>query len=82
MALDFTGKLDESTIKGKAAMARAKVAAYEFDLNIDKTEPRPLSRLVGEETGEEAGEERRSRRSRPKDKEADAPVDLSGTEGR
>ena len=77
VALDFTGKLDESTIKGKAAMARAKVAAYEFDLNIDKLN---LDRYLAssEKKQEKKGE---PAKPAPKDKEADAPVDLSGLKG-
>jgi len=77
VALDFTGKLDESTIKGKAAMARAKVAAYEFDLNIDKLN---LDRyLASSEKKQEKKDE--PAKPAPKDKEADAPVDLSGLKG-
>jgi len=77
VALDFTGKLDESTIKGKAAMARAKVAAYEFDLNIDKLN---LDRYL---TSSEKKQEKKDEPAKPapKDKEADAPVDLSGLKG-
>ena len=77
VALDFTAKLDESTIKGKAAMARAKVAAYEFDLNIDKLN---LDRyLASSEKKQEKKDE--PAKPAPKDKEADAPVDLSGLKG-
>jgi AsmA protein len=77
VALEFTGKLDESTIKGKAAMARAKVAAYEFDLNIDKLN---LDRYLAssEKKQEKKGE---PAKPAPKDKDADAPVDLSGLKG-
>ncbi len=77
VALDFTGKLDESTIRGKAAMARAKVAAYEFDLNIDKLN---LDRYLA---SSEKKEEKKAEPAKPapKDKEADAPVDLSGLKG-
>ena len=77
VALDFTAKLDESTIKGKAAMARAKVAAYEFDLNIDKLN---LDRyLASSEKKQEKKDE--PAKPAPKDKDADAPVDLSGLKG-
>ena len=65
VALDFTGKLDESTIKGKAAMARAKVAAYEFDQHR-QAEPRPLPRFFGEEAGDEGREEGRAGEARAK----------------
>jgi AsmA protein len=77
VALDFTGKLDESTIKGRASMARAKVAAYEFDLNIDKLN---LDRYLA---SSEKKQEKKDQPAKPapKDKEADAPVDLSGLKG-
>jgi AsmA protein len=77
VALDFTGKLDESTVKGKAAMARAKVAAYEFDLNIDKLN---LDRYLA---SSEKKQEKKDEPAKPatKDREADAPVDLSGLKG-
>src|SRR5262245_6057859 len=77
VALDFNAKLDESTIKGKAAMARAKVAAYEFDLNIDKLN---LDRYMAssEKKKEPAKKEEPAK---PASKEADAPVDLSGLKG-
>lgn len=81
VALEFTGKLDDSTIKGKAAMARAKVAAYEFDLNIDKLN---LDRyLASSEKKQEKKPEKKDgpAQSAPKDKDADAPVDLSGLKG-
>ncbi|MFL6563645.1 MAG: AsmA family protein [Burkholderiales bacterium] len=81
VALDFTAKLDESTIKGKAAMARAKVAAYEFDLNIDKLN---LDRyLASSEKKQDKKPETKDEPAKPasKDKEADAPVDLSGLKG-
>ena len=81
VALEFTGKLDESTIKGRAAMARAKVASYEFDLNIDKLN---LDRyLASSEKKQEKKPEKKDGPAQPapKDKEADAPVDLSGLKG-
>ena len=81
VALDFTAKLDESTIKGKAAMARAKVAAYDFDLNIDKLN---LDRyLASSEKKQEKKPEKKDGPAQPapKDKDADAPVDLSGLKG-
>ena len=80
VALDFTGKLDESTIKGRAAMARAKVAAYEFDLNIDKLN---LDHYLASEKKQEGkqGNKDEPAKPAPKDKEADAPVDLSGLKG-
>ena len=81
VALDFTAKLDESTIKGKAAMARAKVAAYEFDLNIDKLN---LDRYLASSEKKGPGgkdEPAKPAPKDPKDKESDAPVDLSGLKG-
>ena len=80
VALDFTGKLDESTIKGKAAMARAKVASYDFDLNIDKLN---LDRYLASSEKQEKKDENKNEPAKPapKDKEADAPVDLSGLKG-
>jgi AsmA protein len=82
VALDFTAKLDESTIKGKAAMARAKVPAYDFDLNIDKLN---LDRYLAsaEKKREPAKKEEAAKKEEPspKDKETDAPVDLSGLKG-
>ncbi|HJY79294.1 MAG TPA: AsmA family protein [Burkholderiales bacterium] len=80
VALDFTGKLDESTIKGKAAMARAKVAAYEFDLNIDKLN---LDHYLASSEKKSSGAKEEPAKPAPKDKdkESDAPVDLSGLKG-
>src|SRR6185436_11800652 len=77
VALDFTGKLDESTIKAKAAMARAKVAAYDFDLNIDKLN---LDRYLASSEKKQEKQEKKDEPAKPapKDKDADAPVDLSG----
>jgi AsmA protein len=78
VALDFTGKLDESTIKGKAAMARAKVASYDFDLNIDKLN---LDHYLGSSEKKSPGGKEEPAKPAPKDKESDAPVDLSGLKG-
>src|SRR5262245_7435195 len=75
VALDFTAKLDESTIKGKAAMARAKVAAYDFDLNIDKLN---LDRYLASSEKKSPGGKEEPAKPAPKEKEGDAPVDLSG----
>ena len=78
VAVDLTAKLDESTIKGKASMARAKVAAYEFDLNIDKLN---LDRyLASSEKKKEAPAPAKKEESSKKGAE-DAPVDLSGLKG-
>jgi AsmA protein len=83
VAVDLTAKLDESTIKGKAAMSRAKVAAYDFDLNIDKLN---LDRYLASsekkgQGGKEQDKKEEQAKPSPKDKEADAPVDLSGLKG-
>jgi AsmA protein len=82
VALDMTAKLDESTIKGRAAMSRAKVAAYDFDLNIDKLN---LDRYLAssEKKPEKKAQDKKDEQAKPspKDKQADAPVDLSGLKG-
>jgi AsmA protein len=77
VALDFTAKLDESTIKGKAAMARAKVAAYDFDLNIDKLN---LDRYLASSEKKKEPAKKDETPQKPEAKE-DAPVDLSGLKG-
>jgi AsmA protein len=81
VALDMTARLDESTIKGKAAISRGKVAAYDFDLSIDKLN---LDRYLGSsEKKQEKKPEKKEEPAKPapKDNEADAPVDLSGLKG-
>jgi AsmA protein len=78
VAVDFTAKLDESTIKGKAGMARAKVAAYDFDLNIDRLN---LDRYLASSEKKKAPAAP-AKKDEPSGKpEADAPVDLSGLKG-
>ncbi len=79
VALNFNAKLDESTIKGSASMARAKVPAYDFNLNIDKLN---LDRYLA------ASEKKPAPAPAPAKKEeqakkppTDAPVDLSGLKG-
>jgi AsmA protein len=76
VALDFTARLDESTIKGKASMARSKVAAYDFDLNIDKLN---LDRYLA--SSEKKKDEPAKKDEPSKKPETDAPVDLSGLKG-
>jgi AsmA protein len=78
VAFDFTAKLDESTIKGRASLARAKVAAYDFDLNIDRLN---LDRYLA--SSEKKKEEAAPAKKDPAQKkaESDAPVDLSGLKG-
>ena len=78
VALDFTAKLDESTIKGKAGMARAKVAAYDFDLNIDKLD---LDRYLASSEKKKEAPAPAKKDASPKQAEPDAPVDLSGLKG-
>jgi len=82
VSLDFTAKLDESTIKGRAVMARAKVAAYDFDLNIDKLN---LDRyLASSEKKKEppSKKDEAAKKDEPSKKaDSDAPVDLSGLKG-
>jgi AsmA protein len=77
VALDFTAKLDDSTIKGTASMARAKVAAYEFNLNIDRLN---LDRYLASSEKKPAAP---AKKDEPPAKKgaADAPVDLSGLKG-
>ena len=76
VALDFTAKLDDSTIKGNAAMARAKVAAYDFNLNIDRLN---LDRYLASSDKKSAAPAKKE--APAKKGEADAPVDLSGLKG-
>jgi AsmA protein len=78
VALDFTAKLDESTIKGKAGMARAKVAAYDFDLNIDQLN---LDRYLASSEKKKEDSAPAKKDASPKKPETDAPVDLSGLKG-
>jgi AsmA protein len=81
VSLDFTAKLDDSTIKGNAAMARAKVAAYDFNLNIDRLN---LDRYLAssEKKPAAAPARKEAKKEAPAKKgEADAPVDLSGLKG-
>lgn len=77
VGVDFTAKFDDSTIKGKAAMTRAAQPSYDFDLNIDRLD---LDRYLAssEKKKEPAG---KKEEPAPKQKDADAPVDLSGLKG-
>jgi AsmA protein len=78
VALDFSGRLDESKLKGKVAMARAAQPAYDFDLDIDKLD---LDRYLA--SSEKKKPEAAAKKAEPAKpaKEADAPVDLSGLKG-
>lgn len=80
VGLDFTAKLDDSTIKGNAAMARAKVAAYDFNLNIDRLN---LDRYLASSDKKAAppGKKEAKKEEPAKKGDADAPVDLSGLKG-
>lgn len=79
VALDFSAKLDESTIKGKAAMARAAVASYDFDLNIDQLN---LDRyLASSEKKKAEPAQKKEEPANSAEKKEDAPVDLSGLKG-
>ena len=84
LGLDFSAKLDESSVKGKFGVARAAQAAYDFDLNIDKID---LDRYLAssEKKKPEAGGKKDKKdepaKPAPKAKEEDAPVDLSGLKG-
>ncbi|OGA66751.1 MAG: hypothetical protein A3G81_10450 [Betaproteobacteria bacterium RIFCSPLOWO2_12_FULL_65_14] len=78
VALDFTGRLDDSNLKGKVAVARAAQPAYDFDLDIDKLD---LDRYLA--SSEKKKPEAAAKKEAPAKpaKEADAPVDLSGLKG-
>jgi AsmA protein len=76
VALDFTAKLDDSTIKGNAGMTRDKVAAYNFNLNIDRLN---LDRYLASSEKKPAPEKKAE--PAKKGSPADAPVDLSGLKG-
>ena len=77
IGLDFSAKLDESSVKGKFGMARAAQAAYDFDLNIDKIN---LDRYLA--SSEKKKAEPSGKKEEPSKKtETDAPVDLSGLKG-
>lgn len=80
IGLDFTARLDESTVKGKASIGRAETPAYEFDLNIDKIN---LDRYLAssEKRKEEPAKKGEPGPKPDAKKEADAPVDLSGLQG-
>jgi AsmA protein len=78
VALDFSGRLDESNLKGKAVVARAEKAAHQFDIDIDKIN---LDRyLASSEKKQESPAAKGGAPAKPQ-KETDAPVDLSGLKG-
>ena len=79
IALELSGKLDESAINGKVGIARGAEAAYDFDLAIDKLN---LDRYLAssEKKKPEAKKEEAPEKSKG-GKPEDAPVDLSGLKG-
>ena len=78
VALDFSGRLDESNLKGKAVLARAEKTPHQFDVDIDKLN---LDRYLA--SSEKKKPEAAAKKEEPAKpaKEADAPVDLSGLKG-
>ena len=75
IGLDFTAKLDESTVKGKADIARAAQMSYGFDVNIDQIN---LDRYLASSEKKQAAT---GNATPPRKEDADAPVDLSGLKG-
>jgi AsmA protein len=78
LGMDFSAKFDDSTIKGKAAMTRAAQAAYDFDLNIDRLN---LDRYLASSEKKKEPAAKQEPKPAPTQKDADAPVDLSGLKG-
>ena len=78
LGLDFSAKFDDSTIKGKAAMTRAAQASYDFDLNIDRLN---LDRYLASSEKKKDPAAKKDEPAKPAQKDADAPVDLSGLKG-
>lgn len=75
IGVDFSAKLDDSTVKGKVDIARAAQMSYGFDLNIDQIN---LDRyLASSEKKQPAAPEKKAESK----KAEDAPVDLSGLKG-
>jgi len=75
IGVEFTSKLDDSTIQGKLDIARAAQMSYGFDLNIDQIN---LDRyLASSEKKKPAAAEKKAESK----KGQDAPVDLSGLKG-
>jgi AsmA protein len=79
IGLDFSAKLDESTVKGKLGIGRAEQASYDFDLNIDKIN---LDRYLASSGKKPEAAKKDPSSDKPQaKKEEDAPVDLSGLKG-
>jgi AsmA protein len=74
IGVDFSARLDDSTIKGKVDIARAAQMSYGFDLNIDKIN---LDRYLASSEKKQATPAKQE----PASKKEDAPVDLSGLKG-
>ena len=75
IGVEFTSKLDDSTIQGKLDIARAAQMSYGFDLNIDQIN---LDRyLASSEKKKPAAAEKKGESKQAQD----APVDLSGLKG-
>jgi AsmA protein len=79
IGLDFTAKLDESTVKGKLGIGRGEQASYDFDLNIDKINLDRYLASSGKKKAQEASPKKEEPAKPAKDE--DAPVDLSGLKG-
>jgi AsmA protein len=76
IGVDFSAKLDDSSVKGKLDIARAAQMSYAFDLNIDQLN---LDRyLASSEKKKPAAPEKKAE---PSKEPSDAPVDLSGLKG-
>ncbi|HEX6265578.1 MAG TPA: AsmA family protein [Burkholderiales bacterium] len=75
IGVDFTAKLDDSTVKGKVDIARAAQMSYGFDLNIDQID---LDRYLASSEKKQPAAAEKKAGSR---KAEDAPVDLAGLKG-
>lgn len=80
IGLDFSAKLDDSTIKGKVDIARAAQMSYGFDLNIDRLD---LDRYLASSGKKQPAAQTKQGEKKPGEPKAaeDAPVDLSGLKG-
>jgi AsmA protein len=76
IGVDFSAKLDDSTVKGKVDIARAAQMSYGFDLNIDSIN---LDRYLA--SSEKKKPAAKGEPPAKPSKQEDAPVDLSGLKG-
>ncbi len=76
IGLDFTAKLDDSTVQGKLDIARAAQMSYGFDLAIDQIN---LDRYLPSSEKKKPAPPAGKKAEAPKAE--DAPVDLSGLKG-